>query len=373
MPEGLNVRSISELYRETHTVSHARTRLKGDLIVNSVINSTLERESQYTRKKSTTIEAEATFTAAIHSTTLDDSPPIFTGENAATQQYTFNTIVRTEVKKIMCLENTEKWHEHVKTLSVQGNFLALAAAEKEDVVWKSYMYNLKQGTLKFLLNASLDTLPTAANLVRWKKSSCDLCKLCKRRETTNHVLNGCPVGLDQGRYTYRHNSVINYIVNSVDSKFKVYSDLPGHLAPGGGSIPPEICVTAEKPDIVILNNHKKEIHLFELTCPSELNIEKRHLEKSNKYAHFIRDCTDYKCTVNCFKVSSKGFLTTRNHLTLKTLHKFMNQQTKLSTFKQNISAISLIASHLLFICRKDPTFTEPSYILPPIKEPNTSA
>ena len=101
MPEGLNVRSISELYRETHTVSHARTRLKGDSIVNSVINSTLERESQYTRKKSTTIEAEATFTAAIHSTTLDDSPPIFTGENAATQQYTFNTSVRTEVKKIM--------------------------------------------------------------------------------------------------------------------------------------------------------------------------------------------------------------------------------------------------------------------------------
>ena len=51
MPEGLNVRSISELYRETHTVSHARTRLKGDQIVNTVINSTIERESQYTRKK----------------------------------------------------------------------------------------------------------------------------------------------------------------------------------------------------------------------------------------------------------------------------------------------------------------------------------
>ena len=74
--------------------------------------------------------------------------------------------------------------------------------------------------LKFLLKASLDTLLTAANLVRWKKLSCDLCNLCKWRETTNHVLNGCPVGLDQGRYTYRPNSVINYIVNSVDSKFE---------------------------------------------------------------------------------------------------------------------------------------------------------
>ena len=60
----------------------------------------------------------------------------------------------------------------------------------------------------------------------------------------------------------------------------------------------------------------------------------------------------------------------KNHLTLKTLHMFINQQTKLNTFQQNISAISLIASHLLFICRKDPTFTEPPYILPSIKEPN---
>ena len=105
-------------------------------------------------------------------------------------------------------------------------------------------------------------------------------------------------------------------MNSVDLKFKVHSELPGHLAPGGVSIPTEICVTAEKPEIVILNNLKKEIHMSELTCPSELHVEKRHLEKSDKYAYYIRDCTEYKCTVNFFEVSSKGFLTTRNHLTL---------------------------------------------------------
>ena len=50
--------------------------------------------------------------------------------------------------------------------------------------------------------------------------------------------------------------VINYIMNSVDTKFTVYSDLPGHTAPGGGSIPPEVCVTAEKPDIVIIDEHR---------------------------------------------------------------------------------------------------------------------
>ena len=51
---------------------------------------------------------------------------------------------------------------------MQGHNLALAAAEKQDLVWKSFMYDLKQGTLKFLLNAGIDTLPTAANLKLWK-------------------------------------------------------------------------------------------------------------------------------------------------------------------------------------------------------------
>ena len=81
---------------------------------------------------------------------------------------------------------------------MQGHNLALAAAEKQDLVWKSFMYDLKQGTLKFLLNAGIDTLPTAANLKRWKKSASDLCKLCRGRQTTDHVLSICKVALDTG-------------------------------------------------------------------------------------------------------------------------------------------------------------------------------
>ena len=49
----------------------------------------------------------------------------------------------------------------------------------EDVVWKSFMFDIRQGTLKFLLNASIDTLPTGANLVRWNKKTSDKCNLCK--------------------------------------------------------------------------------------------------------------------------------------------------------------------------------------------------
>ena len=326
--------------------------------MNSVVDATIARESQYTRKGSTCIESEARYQAAVDSCSVGGEIP--------TNCEKFNAEVDKSVKTALCVENRDHWETHVKSLVVQGQYLALAAAEKQDVVWKGFMFNMKQGTLKFLLNASIDTLPTAANLKRWKKSSSDFCKLCKRRETTNHVLNGCKVSLDTGRFTWRHNCIVNYIVNSVDSKYTVYSDLPGHTAAGGGSIPPEMCVTAEKPDIVILDNHKKQIHLFELTCPSEKYIDTRNTEKSNKYAHFLTDITQFKSTVNCFEVSSKGFISTRNHTTLNTLYKFTKPGITKSQFKSNISALSITASHHIFICRKEPTFLEPPFLLPPL-------
>ena len=248
MEEGLDIKSISEFYTEAHTVSHTRTRLKGDSNVNSVMDATIERESEYTRKKSTILEAEARYTTAVESCTVAGEMPTFTGENATSLTNNFNKGVSKAVKTVLRVEQREHWGNHVKSLVVQGQYLALAAAQKEDVVWKSFMFNMKQGTLKFLLNTAIDTLPTAANLKCWKKSSCDLCKLCKRRQTTDHVLNACKVSLDTGRYTWRHNCVVNYFVNSCDDKYTVYSDLPGHTAPGGGSIPTELCVTAEKPD-----------------------------------------------------------------------------------------------------------------------------
>ena len=51
----------------------------------------------------------------------------------------------------------------VKSLAVhvQGKSLELMATEQNDVTWKSYMFNRKSGTLKFLLHASIDTLPIA--------------------------------------------------------------------------------------------------------------------------------------------------------------------------------------------------------------------
>ena len=83
---------------------------------------------------------------------------------------------------------------------------------------------------------------------------------------------------------WRHNNIVNYVLQCLDpTKYKIYSDLPGHTI-GAGSVPPDVCITTQKPDIVILDEKVKTMQIFELSVPFEQNIELRHTDKSNKYA-----------------------------------------------------------------------------------------
>ena len=103
-------------------------------------------------------------------------------------------------------------------LTVQGNTLALAATEECNLSWQSYMFGLKHGTLNFIFNTSIATLPTQANLKRCKKYTSDMCPLCRGRQTTNCVLNICKVGKETGFWTWRHNNIVNYVVSNIDTE-----------------------------------------------------------------------------------------------------------------------------------------------------------
>ena len=58
--------------------------------------------------------------------------------------------VRNDAKVNLNYHSEANWIEHVKSLVQQGKFLEIAAAQHEDIVWKSFMFDLKQGTLKFI-------------------------------------------------------------------------------------------------------------------------------------------------------------------------------------------------------------------------------
>jgi hypothetical protein len=100
---------------------------------------------------------------------------------------------------------------------MQGNLFALLQAENESITWKSYMWDLPRGVLKFAVNSSIDTLPTFTNLRRWGKHASVNCQLCGNmvKQTLFHVLVHCKHTLDQGRLTWRHDSVLNHIAARV--------------------------------------------------------------------------------------------------------------------------------------------------------------
>ena len=82
-------------------------------------------------------------------------------------------------------------------------------------------------------------------------------------QTTVHVLSACPVALNQGRLTWRHDGIVNYIAQSLDtSKYSIHADVPEYNTLAGETIPPSLTVTSDKPDIVIIDEKKKAVAIF---------------------------------------------------------------------------------------------------------------
>ena len=85
-----------------------------------------------------------------------------------------------------------------------------------------------------------------------------------------------------------------------------------------------------------------------------------------QYDHFLRDIP--QSTLTCFEISSKGYISPRNHTSLNLIHKFVKPEVKLSTFKKNISALNIYTRYDIRLCRSDPAFTVPPLLSPPYSD-----
>ena len=52
-----------------------------------------------------------------------------------------------------------------------------------------------------------------------------------------------------------------------------------------------LIVTVITPDIVIVDQKIKSVHIFELTVPGEFWMEIAHTLKSDSYSHFVNELT----------------------------------------------------------------------------------
>jgi len=72
-----------------------------------------------------------------------------------------------------------------------------------DLSWKNLIYgHISPPLVKFLLNATGNTVPTPALRKLWGYKSHDCCPLCGAPKCTlHHILSNCAIALSQGRFT----------------------------------------------------------------------------------------------------------------------------------------------------------------------------
>ena len=386
LDSAMNISNISTLYKEAHTLSHTSTRLKGDKRVNLALNNKIERESTYKRKKSVTVQAETIFISAYGMNTVQGEipratpqlsqadigdnyiPPVWIEQEDLRPPAQFIKDVKSDAKSKILVSESESVLEHVQTLIQQGKYLELTKLQQSDATWQSFIFNLPKGTMKWVLNSSINTLPTKTNLKQWGKLVNDKC-FCGQRQTLNHVLSCCKPALNQGRFTFRHDNILYYIAQCLDKKrFQCMIDLEGHKTVAGGTIPANLMVTIQRPDIVIIDEKNKSVAIFELTVPAEHRLDTAHTLKMNSYSHFSSDIKTHTVSVIPFEVGSHtGHINNDNKKRLHTLHSYCSKDIKLKRFKENISAISILSSYFIFNCRNQDDWSTPDHILAPFK------
>lgn len=120
------------------------------------------------------------------------------------------------VKDLATTSRAEFWQKYINPLVQQGNLLKLIEAENADLTWISIIYDLPRGVLSFAVRTSIDFLPTFTNFKTWGKRLQTNCKLCSNRETLHHILHHCSISLNQGRFTWRHNSIFDHLLKHLN-------------------------------------------------------------------------------------------------------------------------------------------------------------
>ena len=135
-------------------------------------------------------------------------------------------------KTFLAEEEDEERHQALCQLPAQGEMARVWGNTcSSQVLWARAVQDLPPEPMSFVLCASLDSLPTNANLHKWGKKPTAACHLCwGARQTLLHVLNNCPMAMELRRYSMRHDTVLeiiaDFIRSHLPSKFFITIDSP---------------------------------------------------------------------------------------------------------------------------------------------------
>ena len=91
---------------------------------------------------------------------------------------------------------------------------------QNNFTWKTIL-GMPPNLLSFCLGATYNVLSSLKNLKRWHLASESRCFLCHKDVCTiPHILGACKISLQQGRFTFRHESVLQNLVLVLKSFLK---------------------------------------------------------------------------------------------------------------------------------------------------------
>ena len=200
-----------------------------------------------------------------------------------------------------------------------------------------------------------------------------MCTTQPKKATLFHILNNCDGFLgEKERMTWRHNSILSYMVETLKENapdnIQIFGDLNGHNI-NGGTIPQNIITTTSRPDLVILDNSQPTatVYLFELTVCFERydNILSANRRKHERYVSLAEDIREagYICKNIPFEIGSRGHITGENKSKLAIMHQICHPKINYTKFWQNISKTSLLCSYTIYLSRND-TWSEIPFLVP---------
>ena len=261
---GLQIPSLITLYQHLQVSHYAQLLTSPDACVRNIVESRLWKEDMAHRMK---------FRPAVEvRNSLCEDPS--------------TCMSRKQLKRVkakMTKEGDLREKNHLTSLTQQGQTMR-ALNKKNASVWSQVVTSLPDRTMKFDINASLETLPTNSNLFKWKKLSSPRCSLCQSpNQLLLHVLNLCPVALNLRRFNKRHDGVLrvlaSWIKDHVPSTANVIVDLPDSVY----NFPTHIVKCTDRPDIIWWDESQNVFNIIELTIPYETNSDNAADRKEGKY------------------------------------------------------------------------------------------
>jgi hypothetical protein len=259
----------------------------------------------------------------------------------------------------------------------QGQWTTWQDALQRSLSWND-IWHLAPLRLSFIIRSVYDQLPSGDNLAKWKLADDSRCPMCNDTQTLQHILSACKVSLASGRYTWRHNQVLEKIVQAIEEakvsagktaqttqQGRSWSGNPLQLAndwivaadlPTRKGYPDVIKDSGMRPDIVITSERIKTVIIVELTVPYESNMSESHEFKMAKYEDLVSQVhtKGYKTQLFAVEVGARGFAGTSVYNLLKRLG--LSSQ-RCAWYLKQVAQAAEKASYWIWLKRNDNNWT----------------